>query len=80
MLGWDSAATRLGLALEPGQRVGIGRDGIGQHLDRHFAAQPRISRPIHLPHPARAERREDLVRSEPCARGECHLDLFRLLT
>ena len=52
---------RLRLALEPGERVGIGRDGLRKHLDRDVPLELRVPRPIHLPHPARAEGREDLV-------------------
>jgi hypothetical protein len=55
---------RLRLALEPGQRIGIRSDGLGKHLDRDVPIQLHIPRPVHLPHPARAERREDLVGPE----------------
>ena len=44
-----------------------------QDLDRHRALQPRVPRPIHLSHPARADRRDDLVRSESGAGGKRHL-------
>ena len=59
---------RLRLALEPGQRVGIGRDGLREDLDRDVPVQLLIPCPVHLPHPARAQRREDLVG----AGGNCH--------
>ena len=45
-----------------------------QYLDRDVSREARVSRPVHLPHPARAERREDLVGAEVCAGGERHLD------
>jgi hypothetical protein len=45
---------------------------IGQDLDGDFAAQPRIPGAIDLPHAARAQRREDLVRPETDAGGKCH--------
>jgi hypothetical protein len=32
-----------------------------QDLDRHFALERGVPRPVHLAHPARAKRREDLV-------------------
>ena len=48
---------RLRLALEPGQRVGIRCDGLGQDLDRDVAIQLLVPRPIDLPHPARTEGR-----------------------
>ena len=34
----------------------------GQHLDRDRAIEPRVLRPVDLAHPARANRRDDLVR------------------
>ena len=52
---------RARLLLEPAQPVGVLRERRRQHLDRHLAVQPRVPRPIDLPHPARAERRQDLV-------------------
>ena len=55
---------RLRFALEPRERVGIGGDGLGQDLDRDVAIELPVPRPVHLPHPARAERREDLVGTE----------------
>ena len=56
---------RQGLALEPRQRVGIRGQRLRQDLDRHVASQLRVPRPIHLSHPARAQRRQDLVGPEP---------------
>ena len=43
-----------------------------QNLQRHVAAEPRIARPIDLAHSARAQRRDDFVRSEARARSEWH--------
>ena len=43
-----------------------------QHLDRHRPVEPRVPRPVDLAHPALADRREDLVGSEPPAGGERH--------
>ena len=57
----------LGLALEARQAVGMGGHVLGQHLDRDLAAEPRVARAIDLAHPARAERRDDLVGAEPGA-------------
>ena len=54
----------LGLALEARKPVGIRGERLGKNLDRDVAAELRVLRPIDLSHPARAERREDLVRSE----------------
>ena len=68
---------RLRLALEPGQRVGIGGDGLREDLDRDVPVQLRVPRPVDLPHPARAERREDLVGAEtrPGCEGQCGVRL-----
>ena len=63
---------RLRLALEPRERVGIGRDGLREDLDRDVPVQLPVPRPVHLPHPARAERREDLVGTESSTRGKRH--------
>ena len=64
---------RPGFLLEPAQPLRIGRHRLGQHLDRHLASEPRVLRPIHLPHPARAERREDLVGAQTGAGCQGHV-------
>ena len=45
----------LGFALEAREALGIGGDGLGQHLDRHLAAELRVLGPIDLPHTAFAQ-------------------------
>ncbi len=40
----------------------------GEHLDRDLAAELGVLRPVHLTHPARAQRRDDLVGSEAATR------------
>ena len=60
--------------LEPLQPLRIRRQRLRQHLDRHLARQTRVPRPVHLPHPARAERREDLVGSQASACGQRHVE------
>jgi len=60
------------LVLEAGEGVGVLRDLVGQHLDRHVTLEPRVPRPINLAHSARAERNNDLVWPEARARGEAH--------
>src|SRR6266545_2956153 len=42
-------------------------------LHRHRALQPRVLRPVDLPHPAGAHRREELVGTETRAGSERHL-------
>ena len=44
-----------------------------QHLDGNIPAESCISRPVDLPHPARADRRDDLVRAEPRTRCQWQL-------
>ena len=69
---------RFRLALEAGQRVGIGRDGLREDLDRHVPVQLLIPRAVDLPHPPRAQRREDLVGAEagPRWEGQCVVRLY----
>ena len=63
----------LGFALEPREPIGIAHEGLGQHLDRDIAIQPRIARAIHLAHTARAEQRQDFICAETSCRapGTC---------
>jgi hypothetical protein len=57
------AGDRPRLPLEALAQVGAGREVRGEHLDRDGAIQPRVTRAVHLPHAAGAERGEDLVRA-----------------
>ena len=52
------------LALEPRHPVGVGRELLGQHLEGHLAAELGVLGAPHLSHPARAERPQNLVRTE----------------
>jgi hypothetical protein len=45
----------------------------GGDLDRDIPIQPRIVRAVHFPHPALANRREDLVGAEFVAYRKGHL-------
>ena len=58
------------LALEAGHSTGVAGKGRRQDLDRDFAPQSSVSRPIDLSHPAGAQRPEDLEDTEPNARLE----------
>ena len=63
---------RLRLALEAKANV-RGRSEVGsEDLDRDRPLEPRVPRLVHLSHPARPERRHDLVRAETRAGGERH--------
>ena len=60
------------LLLEPSQPVRIAAEVGGQDFDRNFPPQPRILRPIHFPHAARAQRRDDLIGPDFCTTRQCH--------
>src|SRR6266542_2770663 len=62
----------LGFLLETAQTIRVLRERCGKDFDRHRPLQPRVFRLVHLPHPPRAKRRQDLVRAEACAGGESH--------
>ena len=71
MLGCESAA------IAAPAHLGIGRRVRGHDLDGDVAVEPRIARPIHLPHTARSDGLEDFVLGETGACGErSHTDLF----
>jgi hypothetical protein len=59
-----------GFLLEAADAVGVARHLRPKNLDRHLAAEPLVPRPVHLAHPAGAERGQHLVRPETCARPE----------
>jgi len=54
----------VGLALEPGEALGVAGEGIGEQLEGDVAPELGIPRAIHLTHPTRAEQADDLVRTE----------------
>ena len=60
------------LAFEARQAFGVGRKKFGQDLDGDVSSQVRITRAIHLAHPARTERRDDLVCTEPLSSFQNH--------
>ena len=49
------------LAVEAGAAVGVGGPVDGQDFEGHVATQAGIARADNLSHPARAERRRDLI-------------------
>jgi hypothetical protein len=67
---------RARFLLEALQAVRVGRERRRQDLDRDVAAQARVLRTVHLSHPARADRLEDLVGPEAVSRREGHLPGF----
>ena len=54
----------LRLAAEPRDAFGIGNRRRGEGLDGNVAAEACVACAIHLAHPARAKRRDDVVRTE----------------
>ena len=70
--GVIEACQQLRLAPEAGASFFILEEFFRQHLERHRPVDAGIPRPIHLPHPAGAERRDDFVRSETSSGGQRH--------
>jgi hypothetical protein len=54
----------FGLALKPCEPIVVGGNRERQNLDRDLTLQLRISRPIHLTHPAFADLHDDVVNAE----------------
>ena len=71
-VGMVQDAGSFGLLLEAAQAVGVRGKRRRQDLDRDISPEPRVLRPIDLPHSARAEGRDDLVRAEPRTGSEAH--------
>ena len=55
------------LLLEPMHPAGIGRQRLGDQLDRHVATETRIARAVDVAHAAGAQPADDLVRTDPRA-------------
>ncbi len=72
MLGWFRAEADRASFSKRFSRSCVRRQRLRQHLDRHLARQARVPRPVHLPHPACTERRQDLVGAEPRSGRESH--------
>ena len=71
-----------GFAIEALPAARVVRDLRRQHLDRDEAIEPRIAGTIDTPHPARADRVEDLERTKAAARpdvGLVHIGFGTLL-
>ena len=62
----------LCLALEARQTVAILRHCMRENLDRHLPPDARVPRAVDLPHPARPEGCDDLIRTEMGTRLEMH--------
>jgi len=62
----------LRFTLEAGEAVVVSSDVRRQHLDGHVAVEAAIACPIHLPHAAAANERDDVVGAEASAGSESH--------
>ena len=71
-VGVIEAGSRAGLPLEAGADFGICGKLFGEHFDRDRAVEAAVLGEVDLAHPARAERAENLVGAESCARDEWH--------
>ena len=66
-------ARRPSFLLEAAQPLRVLGKGSRQDLDRDVAPESRIFRPLHLSHATCADRREDLVGTQPGAGRQAHL-------
>src|SRR5271167_4968603 len=66
------------LLLETVHPLGVGGDGLGQHLDGNGAVQPRVASAVHLAHAALADGRDDFVGAKFVVCGQCHWQLQKL--
>jgi hypothetical protein len=64
---------RAGLAVKALAKLWIGRQTLGEDLDRDGAIQTRVARFVNFTHPARADGRDDFVGAKARARGDRHL-------
>ena len=72
MFGWVSAATARASRSKRASASALSREVRRQHLDGDVAPEPRVARAVDLAHPARPERRRDLVRPEAGPGREGH--------
>ena len=65
MLGWFRAEAERASFSNRRASLRVADDLRRQNLDRDVAREPRVPRPVDLPHPARAKERGHFVRTEP---------------
>ena len=75
-VGMAERGERARLALEAASGLGIGQQLRTKDLQRDAAVEPCVSRLEDLSHPAAADRRDDLIRSEAAA-GESSMERVR---
>ena len=66
----------FGLALGTNYPVRVAGEGFWKELQRDVTGKARVSRAIHLTHPARTNRAQDLVGSHPSSGGRRHLAIL----
>ena len=59
-------------AMDVTQAIGVGGESCGQDFDRHVAPESCVAGFVDLSHATSTKRRENFVRTEPRARGNCH--------
>ncbi len=62
-----------GLLLKTAQPRGILGKGSWEYLNRNYAVQTRIPSTVHFAHPARAQSRHDVIRTESFSRCQRHV-------
>jgi len=62
----------LRLAPEPGEPVGVIREGVGKNFQRDVAIEPGVPRAENFAHPAFADGADDFVGTETSSSGERH--------
>ena len=72
MCGWLSAEIVRASRSKRARTSGFADQVLGQHLDRHVAAEPRVLGAVDLAHAARAERGDDFVGTEAGAGTQAH--------
>jgi hypothetical protein len=72
-MGMIQAGNGFCFAFKPLFADRIASEVCRQYLDGPCALKPRVSGAIHLAHPARSDRVQDLVRSQPNSGGQWHL-------
>ena len=60
---WPSTAKLIG-KIEARQPVGIGRERLGQHFERHVPVELRVAGAVDLTHAALADQADDFVRAD----------------
>ena len=62
----------LGFTLEALHALFVASEGLREDLDRHLALQLRVARPVDLAHPPRAQKRDELIGTEPLSGRQGH--------